>query len=145
MNLGAFACVMLAQDRTGSDDLSSWRGIGRRAPGLGLALSIFVISLIGIPPTVGFAGKMQLFVAALDHGRLTWLVVVAALNTALSAYYYVRVLKVAWLDEPAEGAAPLAIPAGGNALVAAHAFLVIALGIFFDRVVEWTAAIGALR
>jgi NADH-quinone oxidoreductase subunit N len=149
MNMGAFACVMLGQDVLGADDVSAWRGVARRAPRLAVAFTVFLVALIGIPPTVGFSGKAQLFLAALERagGDRTFavLVVVAAVNTALSAYYYLRVVKAMLLDDPEEGAAPVLLPPWGEAIVATHAVAAIGLGLYFDRLVGWTREIGPLR
>jgi len=146
MNLGAFACVLFLENRLGSDDLSAWRGAGLRAPFLAVAFTVFLVALIGIPPTAGFTGKFQLFLAAVDHGRLVWLVVVAALNTAASAYYYLRVIKVMYLDEPEEGAAAHApLETGERAVLATLAVMVVTLGIFFERVSVWAREIGPLQ
>lgn len=144
MNLGAFACVILASNQTRSEEVSSFAGLGYRAPRVAFAFAVFLVSLIGIPPTAGFAGKFQLFVVAVNHG-LIWLVVVAALNTAVSAYYYVRILKTIYLDDVPEGAtAELRIPALGEALVAVHLVAVIYFGIFFEQLVGMTRDIGKL-
>jgi NADH-quinone oxidoreductase subunit N len=145
MNLGAFACVILAANHTRSEELSTFAGLGYRAPRVAFCFAIFLISLIGIPPTAGFAGKLQLFMVAVDHG-LIWLVVVAALNTAVSAYYYVKILKTMYLDEVPEGeAATLPVPALGEALVAVHLVAVVYFGVFFDQLVTLTRDIGALK
>jgi len=142
MNLGAFACVLFASNQIGSEELHAFRGLGYRAPRLAFGFAIFLVSLVGIPPTAGFAGKFQLFMVAVDH-NLIWLAVVAAVNTAISAYYYVKILKTMYLDEPAEGA--LRVPALGEALIAAHLVLVVYFGIFFNQLVGWTREIGPLR
>jgi NADH-quinone oxidoreductase subunit N len=142
MNLGAFSCVLFVQNQAGSDDMSAFRGLGYRAPRLALAVAVFLISLVGIPPTAGFTGKFQLFMVAINHD-LTWLAVVAAVNTAISAYYYVKILKTMYLDEAPEAAA-IRVPALGEALVAAHLVAVIYFGLIFNQLVGWTRDIGPL-
>jgi NADH-quinone oxidoreductase subunit N len=142
MNLGAFACVLFAANQAGTDDLDAFRGLGYRAPRIAFAFAIFLISLIGIPPTAGFAGKFQLFMVAVNQG-LIWLVVVAAVNTAISAFYYVKILRTMYLAE-AEGA-PLRVPAIGEALVYLHVLAVIAFGIFFSPLVERVRDLGPLH
>ncbi|MBA3241969.1 MAG: NADH-quinone oxidoreductase subunit N, partial [Acidobacteria bacterium] len=112
MNLGAFAVVTLvarAGDRR--TDVEDYRGIGFRSPALSLTLSLFLLSLLGVPLTAGFMGKVMVFGAALDNSEnnqiLVWLVVVGVLNTAISVYYYLRLIVVMFFRERAtEWAAP---------------------------------------
>lgn len=152
MNLGAFACVILVANHTHSEEVETLRGLKTRAPLVAFSLAIFLISLIGIPPTVGFAGKFQLFLAAvtyqtvgadgLAYHPLLWLAVVAAVNTAISAYYYARLLKAMYLDDGPED--EIAVPAAGTGLVLAHVAAVLLLGVFFGRFLELTREIGTL-
>ncbi|SVD92265.1 uncharacterized protein METZ01_LOCUS445119, partial [marine metagenome] len=88
-NLAAFFAIIAITSRTGSDLISSFTGIGRRSPILALTLTLAIISLIGIPPTAGFMGKLYLFSAAIKS-ELVWLVVAGVINSTLSAYYYLR-------------------------------------------------------
>ena len=99
-NLGAFIAIIAISNKTGSDSIEGFAGMARRAPLLALALAICLISLTGIPPTAGFVGKIYIFNAAVQNG-LVWLVIIAVLNTAISAYYYLRVVKIMYLGEPA--------------------------------------------
>lgn len=101
MNIGAFGVVILWGER-GEErlEISDYAGLGWRTPGLALAMSVFMISLAGLPPTAGFLGKYVLFQNAVEHGFVS-LVVIAVLNSALSVYYYLRVL-VALYMRPAE-------------------------------------------
>lgn len=101
MNLGAFYIVMYVADRTGSEDIRSYKGLGFRAPFIGVSLVIFLIALTGLPPTAGFIGKLYLFSAVLDV-KLVWLAVVGALNSVISLYYYARVIRNVFLREPSE-------------------------------------------
>jgi NADH-quinone oxidoreductase subunit N len=115
MNLGAFAMVAFIRNQTGSEDLSSYRGLATRAPVMTVLLSIFLLSLLGMPPLAGFSAKLQVFAALFDAGNNyraagmtglgNWmyaLLVIGGINTALSAVYYIRVLKVMILDRSAE-------------------------------------------
>jgi NADH-quinone oxidoreductase subunit N len=97
-NLGAFFAVIAISEKIGSDDIADFAGMGKRATLPALALSFCLISLIGIPPTVGFMAKFYLFSAAVQH-NLLWPVVIAVINSVISAYYYLRVVKVMWLNE----------------------------------------------
>jgi NADH-quinone oxidoreductase subunit N len=83
----------------GSDRISDYDGMGKQAPILALALTLCLISLTGVPPTAGFMVKFYIFSSAVQHGLL-WLVIIAVLNSVVSAYYYLRVVKVMWLNEP---------------------------------------------
>jgi len=96
MNLGAFYIVMLVANKTGSEDIEDYKGIGPKAPFVTVALSIFLLSLTGLPPTAGFVGKLYLFAALLNSGWV-WLAVVGAINSVISLYYYVRVLRNMYL------------------------------------------------
>jgi NADH-quinone oxidoreductase subunit N len=101
-NLGAFIAVIAISGKLGSDEIADYAGMGRRAPVLALALTLCLVSLIGMPPAAGFMAKFYIFSAAAQNGLL-WLVVIAALNSVISAYYYLRVVKVMWFGEPASG------------------------------------------
>ncbi|HEY49364.1 MAG TPA: NADH-quinone oxidoreductase subunit N [Dehalococcoidia bacterium] len=109
-NLGAFIAIIVVSSKIGSDQISDYSGMVRRSPVLALILAFCLISLIGIPPTVGFMAKFYIFNAAIQQDLL-WLVIIAVLNSVISAYYYLRVVKVMYLGEPAsEEAVPSSIP-----------------------------------
>jgi NADH-quinone oxidoreductase subunit N len=102
--IGAFGVIAVVRRETGGDDLSNFRGLASRSPLLSGCMSIFMLSLAGIPPLAGFFGKFYLFSAALradaNHGLL-WLVAVALLGSFISLYYYLMVLKAIFVDETA--------------------------------------------
>jgi len=98
-NLAAFFAVIAITNRTGSDLIERFAGMGRRAPVPALLLALGLVSLLGMPPTVGFMAKAFVFSAAVNSGLL-WLAVLGAVNTAISAFYYLRVVRVMYLDEP---------------------------------------------
>ncbi len=102
-NLGAFFAVMAISRRTESFEIEDYAGMGRRAPLLAGVLAFCLISLTGIPPTAGFVAKIYIFNAAVQSD-LVWLVIVAVVNSALSAFYYLRVVSHMYLADPeAEG------------------------------------------
>lgn len=103
-NLGTWAVVM-AVERTEGEGLalSDYAGLGQRRPGLALAMAIFMLSLTGLPPTVGFIGKFYVFRAALDAG-LVWLALVGVITSLVSAYYYLRLVIIMFM-QPGEGRA----------------------------------------
>ena len=121
MQLGAFAVVaaMRRSDVVG-DELKDLAGLSRRSPMMAFAMLFFMLSLGGIPPTAGFMGKVWLFGAAIDAG-FVWLAVIAVANSAVSLYYYLRVVVFMWInDETAPAASPLTLgPAMTTALVVA--------------------------
>ncbi len=101
MNLGAFAVVALV-----GRDLGAFTGLGRSAPWVGAAMTVFLLSLVGVPPLGGFVGKLLLFGAAIEAGY-TWLAVVAILNSVLSLAVYLRVIVPMYRP-------PSAVPAGSR-------------------------------
>ena len=153
MNLGAFAVVAFLRNRTGSEDLRDYRGLIYRAPGLVVLLSIFLLSLLGMPPLAGFIAKFQVF-AALFHGarevasKVPWLsevyyglLVIGGINTVFSLFYYVRVLRVMILEKPLEEvegrpATDLGVPTGAVGYTAVLAVVVVALGIVWNPLAE---------
>jgi NADH-quinone oxidoreductase subunit N len=105
-NLAAFSVVIAFSSATGSDQLEDYAGLASREPFLALAFAFALLSLAGIPPLGGFVGKFYLFAAAMQRGYL-WLVIVAALNSVLSLYYYLRVLRRMYITEPTVPSAPV--------------------------------------
>ncbi len=99
-NLGAFIAIIAITNKLDSDLIQDFAGMGKRAPVLALALSLCLISLIGMPPAAGFMAKFYIFSGAVQQGLL-WLVIIAVINSVVSAYYYLRVVKVMWFGEPA--------------------------------------------
>jgi NAD(P)H-quinone oxidoreductase subunit 2 len=101
MNLGAFTCVILFSLRTGTDQISEYSGLYQKDPLLTLALSICLLSLGGIPPLVGFFGKLYLFWAGWQAGAYG-LVLLGLVTSVISIYYYIRVVKMMVVKEPQE-------------------------------------------
>jgi NADH-quinone oxidoreductase subunit N len=97
MNLGAFGFLLYFEGVTGSDEIDSLKGMGFKAPFVSIVMVIFLVSLTGLPPTVGFYGKYLLFVEGWQAG-LGWLLVVAGLNTVASLFYYFRVAKALFFE-----------------------------------------------
>jgi NADH-quinone oxidoreductase subunit N len=102
-NLGAFIAIIAISNKLDSDLISDYAGMAKRAPLLALALTLCLVSLIGMPPAAGFMAKFYIFSGAVQNGLL-WLVIVAVINSVISAYYYLRVVKVMWLEKPASRA-----------------------------------------
>jgi NADH-quinone oxidoreductase subunit N len=98
-NLGAFA-VVIALGRRGEqhEEIGDYCGLAGRHPILAAAMALFLLSLTGVPPLAGFVGKFYVFSAALDAG-LVWLVIIAVLNSVISAYYYIYVIVAMYMQE----------------------------------------------
>ena len=112
MNLGAFLVVTLIHNQDGTFDLRDYPGLYRRAPFLTAAMAIFLFSLMGIPPLIGFMGKLYVFAAIIERGPVFyWYAVVAAVNAAVAAYYYARILKTMIIDAGNEDRPAFALPA----------------------------------
>ncbi len=130
MNIAAFAVVgMLQRDTRRFGGLTSFAGLASRSPGRAAAMGILMLSLTGIPPTVGFFAKLYVLLAAVDAG-LTWLAVVLVLNAAMAAFYYLRVVVYMYMRDPEPDPAPIdTSPFGSVALVLSVAGVLI-LGLF---------------
>jgi NADH-quinone oxidoreductase subunit N len=133
MTMGAFALVTALEkpDRGGTRglELDDYAGLGLRRPFLGLAMATFMFAMAGIPPTAGFFAKFYVFGAAVEQGLVT-LVVIGVLNSALSLYYYLRVVVYMYMRRPAEGTEPQVFDDLGVRVVLAVSFAaVIWLGI----------------
>jgi NADH-quinone oxidoreductase subunit N len=138
MNLGVFLVVIVIANATGSEEIATYQGLWVRAPYLVAAMGLFLLSLAGIPPLVGFVGKFYLFKAAIG-GQLYWLAVVAVINSAISLYYYVYVLRVMFID-PGGELTPLRPPVVHTAVLAVLVVLTVALGIFYGPLDSITRA-----
>ena len=142
-NLGAFAVIALIRNRTGGETLDDVRGLMTRAPVLAISLTIFLLSLLGLPPLAGFAGKFQVFASIYDASRehpelrnaYLALLIAGVLNTVISAGYYLKVLRAMALEEPSsEEMKPAS--AAGSIYVALLAVAVVALGIWWNPITE---------
>ncbi len=98
-NMGVFIAIIAISAKLNSDQIDDYAGMGKRTPLVALALTLGLISLIGMPPAAGFMAKFYIFSAAVQH-NLLWLVIIAVINSVISAYYYLRVVKVMWLGKP---------------------------------------------
>jgi NADH-quinone oxidoreductase subunit N len=129
MNFGAFAVIStLATRERDGDRFTDLDGLGFRSPTLGVLMTVFMLSLAGFPPMVGFFGKLFLFIAGVRAGY-TWLVVLALLTSVISVYYYFRVLAHVWAPAPEARRLPLPPVRGPVAAVVVSAIFAVALGI----------------
>jgi NADH-quinone oxidoreductase subunit N len=128
MNFGAFAVLTLLAGPDGDrDGFADLEGLGRRNPVLAFAMTVFMLSLAGFPPSVGFFGKLFLFTAGISAGY-TWLVVLAVLMSVVSVFYYIRVLVPVWSPAPASEGLRASI--SSNFTVVLSAVASIALGLY---------------
>ncbi|RKY18359.1 MAG: NADH-quinone oxidoreductase subunit N [Planctomycetota bacterium] len=141
--LGAFGCVMALANRFGCEELDDMNGLAWSAPWTSTFLVIFLVSLTGLPPTVGFIGKWMLFKATLDAG-LYWLAVVAALNAVVALFYYFKVARALFLrgdQEVVEGLPSRGIMPGlAAASLAGLAGVAVYYGLMFDDLAAWVSA-----
>jgi len=138
MNLGAFGVLLYFEGVNGSEEVDDLNGLGWKCPVVSIAMVVFLVSLTGIPPTIGFNGKLALFYAGVDSG-LTWLVVIAGLNSAISLFYYFRIVKALFLTE-AESKTGTGEPALGGIIAALSAATVLTSLLFSDKLQGWSDA-----
>lgn len=136
MNLGAFWVVSVVASLKGREDLDAFKGMGWSMPVLGTCMAIFIFSLTGIPMFSGFIGKFLIFGSVVKSGGFLWLALLGVMNSVVSLYYYIKILKSMWLDKPdtnetlslslyhAVGLVGLAIPT-------------IVLGLYFTPILEF--------
>ena len=108
MNLGTFAVILaMRQKDRPVEGIKDLAGLGRTRPLVALAMGIFMFSMAGIPPLAGFFAKFYVFMAAVESG-LIWLAIIGVLTSVVSAFYYLRIVKVMYFDEPLESLDPVA-------------------------------------
>jgi NADH-quinone oxidoreductase subunit N len=130
MNLGAFTVVIiLGNKENGNEDLDSYAGLAVRYPFVALCMTIFLLSLTGIPPLAGFAGKFYVFSDAIK-GQYYWLAVIGMLNSAVAAYYYLRVLMYMYFKEPVKEIGRIDLSAGYVVVMLVSVAALIYMGIF---------------
>ena len=174
MNMGAFYVVIWVRERTGTELIEGFKGLGHRAGEVAATMAICLFALTGLPPLAGFVGKYYLFAAALDRGRaypaieqcapavrdalgagdriacffnegtmFYWLAVVAALNSAVSLYYYARIVRKMFLEKPdGESKVDYTISTNDRAVLWPIGALLIAGGIFWTPI--WNATVQAV-
>lgn len=149
--VGAFGVVALVeQGGGGGDKLTDFAGLSRRAPVVALCLFIFILSLAGIPPLAGFFGKFYLFIAAAVAGKqslgLLWIVILALAMSCVSLYYYLKVLKAAYVADRPEGTEPLRVEVSTIIALLVLTVAILALGCFpnllLGRLLEAIQAAG---
>jgi NADH-quinone oxidoreductase subunit N len=143
MNVGAFAVVShFAGAGERYVTLDDYAGLGRRSPLLAATLTIFLLSLIGIPMTSGFFAKFYVFSAALQ-ANLVGLTIIGVLNSAIGAYYYLRIIVMMYMREARDEVPAAPVPASLGAALAISVAATIYLGILPGRVLEYAARSAA--
>jgi NADH-quinone oxidoreductase subunit N len=132
MNLGAFAVVIAVARRTHSAEIETYAGLGLTSPGLAVTMTIFMFSLAGIPPFAGWFAKFVMFRSVLDAHTAPAVVlgVIAAVASVIAFFYYARVVRKMWFDQPAEGAVKVQVPAALMVAIGITAALVLVIGIY---------------
>ncbi|HET7153282.1 MAG TPA: NADH-quinone oxidoreductase subunit N [Candidatus Kapabacteria bacterium] len=135
MNFGAFYVVQVIAEKIGSEEIEDYKGLAKRMPFLGAMITVFMMSLTGIPLTAGFIGKFFLFSAVLDR-HMYWLAVVAAINSVIALYYYIKVIKAMYLEKGEEGGS---IPIGVTPvlLTLLMGIPTILFGVWFTPIVDY--------
>jgi len=132
--------VSMVANVTGGEDLENYRGLAWRGASVPAAcLAVFLFSLTGLPPFAGFVGKFFLFSAVLKQGgAFAILAVVAALNSVISLYYYVRIVKTMFLDMPYPEDKRVAVAVNNLTLLIPLAVLTVVLGVYFAPLAQYT-------
>jgi NADH-quinone oxidoreductase subunit N len=138
MNLGAFLIVIEIFNHTGSFDIKDYRGLYRRSPFLSIAMSLFMLSLMGIPPFAGFFGKFYVFGAAVNRD-LAWFAVIGALNSVIAVYYYARVIKT-MIIEPNENTTRIQMPWTSHVMVWIMLIPTVGMVLFWSLIQRLTIA-----
>jgi NADH-quinone oxidoreductase subunit N len=136
--LGTFGLIMLlAREGFEADELTDLKGLSKRNPWYAAIMAMFMLSLAGIPPMVGFYAKLSVLQALLQTGHI-WLVVVAVVFSLVGAYYYIRVIKVMYFEEPSD-TTPIVVARDAHALLSLNGLAVLVLGLFPGLLMTWCA------
>ncbi|HKL16510.1 MAG TPA: NADH-quinone oxidoreductase subunit N [Balneolaceae bacterium] len=136
MNLGAFYVAMLFSNRFKTESIKGYKGLGFRAPLQSVGLTIFLVSLTGLPPTGGFIAKLYIFGAAVSGGWI-WLVAVAGITTIISLFYYIRVVRNMFFFRPEGEADKVEFGYGSTVVLMLLLIPTLILGIYFEPVLEF--------
>ena len=140
-NLAVFAVIVFHSNQTGSENIEDYRGLSRTNPGMALAMMVALFGLAGIPPLAGFVGKFFLFSVASKAG-MNWLVAVAAVNSTVSLYYYLRIVRQMYIEPASEGSSALRVTPTLAVATVATVTATIAFGIvpiFYEMIHSGTS------
>ncbi|MEX2030796.1 MAG: NADH-quinone oxidoreductase subunit N [Anaerolineales bacterium] len=141
-NLATFAVVVLFAQSAGSETIADYAGLSRRSPGLALVLLIGMLSLAGMPPLAGFVAKVYVFAAAVQSGWI-WLAFVGVLNSIIGLYYYLTVLKVAYLFRSPDEAKPIHVPAPHAIALGLCVVAILVIGTLSAPWLDWSLRAAA--
>ena len=137
MNLGAFGVLMMVLNSSGREDMDGFRGLAWRGGTLpAAAMAVFLFSLAGIPPFAGFIGKFYLFAAVVDK-RMWTLAIVAGLNSVVALYYYARIVRTMYLDNPVEGDPVMVVDGNSLFLVGVLMMGTLVFGVYWAPVIDF--------
>ena len=141
MNVGAFLCVLIIADSTGSENIAEYRGLASKEPVTAIAFAIFLFALTGLPPFAGFTGKWLLFAAIVQKGGFWYyvLALIGVANSAVSLYYYARIVRAMFLDAPVS-AAKVVVPRLWTAMLVGLALPTLILGVSWGWLSDLAAA-----
>ncbi|MCH8010756.1 MAG: NADH-quinone oxidoreductase subunit N [Candidatus Marinimicrobia bacterium] len=137
MQLGAFFVAILISNKFGTEEIAKYSGIGFKSPLLGVLMALFMFSLTGIPPTAGFIGKFYLFAALINGGsQFYWLAIWGVLNSVVSLYYYMRIVKVMFFEGQSELELylPSAVP---TTLLMVFGIPTLLFGVYWSPIADW--------
>ncbi|MBA3061339.1 MAG: NADH-quinone oxidoreductase subunit N [Nitrospirae bacterium] len=135
MNIGAFAVIiMLRSEGFKGDSIYDYEGLAKTHPLAAALMLIFMFSLTGIPPTAGFIGKLYIFMSAINAGY-TWLVVIAVIFSAISAYFYLRIVMYMYMKEP-KTAVQLSVSPGIALALTITVIAVLVIGVFPSKIIN---------
>jgi NADH-quinone oxidoreductase subunit N len=147
MNVGAFTVVILVSEATGTESILDFRGLAKHQPLAATAFAIFLFSLTGLPPFAGFLGKWYLFYAVIERvpgpggNWYAALAVIGALNSAVSLYYYVRIIRAMFIDQPYLATPPvIKPPATYQWLLGAGSVAILVFGLWWTPLIDWSAS-----
>jgi NADH-quinone oxidoreductase subunit N len=141
-NLAAFGVVAAFGRVVGSDEISAYAGLSRRAPALSLALLVAFLSLAGMPPLGGFIGKFFVFAAAVNS-QMVWLAIIGVLNSIIGLYYYMTVLKVVYLYRSDDEDKPIPIPRPYGVALVVLTLGIVLVGTLFAPWFSWATQAAA--
>jgi NADH-quinone oxidoreductase subunit N len=146
MNFGAFYVVILIANKTGSENLDDYRGLGKKMPLAAAALTVFLVSLVGLPPTLGFIGKLMIFSALLAKGSIyIWLALVGIMTSVISLYYYMLIPLNMYLRESKQNDDKEMNPGiFAQVLIALLMFLPIYFGLYFAPLSDFSKYSSAM-
>ena len=137
MNLGAFFVVIIIKNRTEGESYEDYKGLGWKMPAVGAMMTLFMVSLTGLPPTAGFVGKFYIFASLIKAGdSFYWLAIAGGINSVISLYYYLKVVKVMYFEGDREEFVILP-ETGPTIMLTMAAIPTLLLGIYWVPIADW--------